>query len=432
MIKTIQGEAPFQILASNFSIGPSNEGYTLQISADGSNYSDLFSVGAGVTRMVTGVANGSYYRLYGNNSEVSINWRTQCSDGGGSGDIPIASQSTLGGIKVGSGLSITQDGVLSSTGGGGGSGYTLPTATSSRLGGVKIGSGIDVQNDGTISVSGGSADLSAYWTSAETKTYVDGEISGITPTDINLLKGAYELPENPEIGDMVSSVLEMPTFWWNSRDNTTAKMHIDTDELDTSESYDIFSFNSKDYGSLTAVLEYDSEGTIWVVNFYDENDNEVERMDVIEDETINIEVENGEFLSLGYIADDFTGLGGYMFQIGCTDGNFGNWVHNVYETGVATYEINIDGIPGIPSAEGPMYWNGTDWMGLPGEEVYDEIDKLLADIDTLDGVVSAALVDLNDKKVESEDVKHIVRISQSDYDDIDVPDPNTLYIIVNN
>lgn len=85
MTYRIQGEAPFQVLSSNFSIGPSNEGYTLQISADGSNYSNLFSVGANVTRMVTGVANGSFYRLSGNNSEVTVNWQRQCNDGGGGG-----------------------------------------------------------------------------------------------------------------------------------------------------------------------------------------------------------------------------------------------------------------------------------------------------------------------------------------------------------
>ena len=41
------------------------------------------------------------------------------------------------------------------SGGGGGGSYTLPTATASRLGGVKIGSGINVSEDGTISASGG-------------------------------------------------------------------------------------------------------------------------------------------------------------------------------------------------------------------------------------------------------------------------------------
>ena len=39
--------------------------------------------------------------------------------------------------------------------GGGGGSYSLPTATASRLGGVKIGSGISVTSDGTISVEGG-------------------------------------------------------------------------------------------------------------------------------------------------------------------------------------------------------------------------------------------------------------------------------------
>lgn len=39
-------------------------------------------------------------------------------------------------------------------GGGGGGSYTLPTATASRLGGVKIGSGVTVTDDGTISVEG--------------------------------------------------------------------------------------------------------------------------------------------------------------------------------------------------------------------------------------------------------------------------------------
>ena len=85
MKQTIKGEAPFQVLATNFSISPSNEGYTLQISADGTNYSDLFAVGSDTTRMVTGVSNGSYFRLKGNESTVVVNWVTQCSDGGSGG-----------------------------------------------------------------------------------------------------------------------------------------------------------------------------------------------------------------------------------------------------------------------------------------------------------------------------------------------------------
>lgn len=105
------------------------------------------------------------------------------SSGGGSGSnytLPTASSSTLGGVKVGSGLTIDTGGVLSAdvtasaltayakttdlaavakTGSYNDltnkptipAAYTLPNATSSTLGGVKIGSNISVSN-GTISL----------------------------------------------------------------------------------------------------------------------------------------------------------------------------------------------------------------------------------------------------------------------------------------
>lgn len=85
MITKIKNETPFQVLTSSFSISPSESGYQLQISADGKNYTTLFSVGAGVTRLVTGVAPNSYYRLLGNTSEVVVNWQKSCGEGGGSG-----------------------------------------------------------------------------------------------------------------------------------------------------------------------------------------------------------------------------------------------------------------------------------------------------------------------------------------------------------
>lgn len=68
--------------------------------------------------------------------------------------LPVATASVLGGIKIGQGLQITPDGVVSVNT----SSlplpdeYELPVATSSRLGGVKIGQGINVTGDGVISV----------------------------------------------------------------------------------------------------------------------------------------------------------------------------------------------------------------------------------------------------------------------------------------
>ena len=142
MIQKIQGEQPFQVLATNFSISPSEQNYTLQISADGENYSDLFVVSAGQTKMVTAVANGSYYRCKYNETELSINWRTQCNDGG--------------------------------SGGGGGSQYILPPATTSTLGGVKVGDGLAITNEGVLSTSGGSVDSGAV------QTQIDNSINSFS------------------------------------------------------------------------------------------------------------------------------------------------------------------------------------------------------------------------------------------------------------
>lgn len=56
-------------------------------------------------------------------------------------------------VKGKKGFQMAGGGVSDS--GGGGGGYVLPSATSSTLGGVKIGTGVEVTSDGTISVSGG-------------------------------------------------------------------------------------------------------------------------------------------------------------------------------------------------------------------------------------------------------------------------------------
>lgn len=66
------------------------------------------------------------------------------SQGGGSYTLPTASDSTKGGIKVGSGLKMTGE-VLSAD---------LPTASAETLGCVKVGSGLSI-TDGVLSAAGG-------------------------------------------------------------------------------------------------------------------------------------------------------------------------------------------------------------------------------------------------------------------------------------
>ena len=60
--------------------------------------------------------------------------------------LPAATATTLGGVKVGTGLNITPDGTLSAA-----EQYALPAATATTLGGVKVGTGLNIAPDGTLS-----------------------------------------------------------------------------------------------------------------------------------------------------------------------------------------------------------------------------------------------------------------------------------------
>ena len=81
---------------------------------------------------------------------------------GGGGDpyaLPTASADTKGGVKIGSGLTMTGD-VLSNDNP---TPYSLPTASADTLGGVKVGSGLSI-TDGVLSASGGSGvSLTPLW-----------------------------------------------------------------------------------------------------------------------------------------------------------------------------------------------------------------------------------------------------------------------------
>ena len=74
-----------------------------------------------------------------------------------------------------------------------------------------------------------------------------------------------------------------------------------------------------------------------------------------------------------------------------------------------------------------------DGQGNESFEVNIEYKDYQDQIDTIDEVVSAALVDLNEKKVESEDIHNIVKIEQSDYDALiaqSATTSTTLYVVI--
>ena len=139
MITKITGESPFQVMAETFCISPSNEGYTIQFSADGTSYTDLIAVEAGVNKTVSEQAVGTYYKLVGNASEITVTSGMDCNTGGGGGGgsytLPKASSTTLGGVKIGDGISIDTDGKISASGGGGSLSYKyiIPATDSEKV-----------------------------------------------------------------------------------------------------------------------------------------------------------------------------------------------------------------------------------------------------------------------------------------------------------
>lgn len=68
--------------------------------------------------------------------------------GGAVYELPPATDTTLGGVIVGDGLTVDGSGRVSSAT----TPYTLPPASSVQLGGVKISTGLSVLSDGTLSV----------------------------------------------------------------------------------------------------------------------------------------------------------------------------------------------------------------------------------------------------------------------------------------
>lgn len=84
----------------------------------------------------------------------------------------------------------------------------------------------------------------------------------------------------------------------------------------------------------------------------------------------------------------------------------------------------------IIEAGGDMsaYWTSAETKTYVDSAITAVQDQL----DTIDAIVPAALVDLNTRKVESTSVHTIWKGTQADYDLIITKDPATFYIIVNN
>ena len=180
MIYTISNEDIFQVLSSSFSIGPSETGYELQVGADSRSFTTLFSVGANTPRMVTNVANGSYFRLKNNTGNVKVNWERVCSDDSGGGFDPSVMEPYWTSAQ-------TKDYVDEAVSGISLDGYWTSAETQSAITAVEdhlydveevTASALTELHEGLMEVSGRSVDLSGYYTSAQTEDAISAATAG--------------------------------------------------------------------------------------------------------------------------------------------------------------------------------------------------------------------------------------------------------------
>jgi hypothetical protein len=110
-----------------------------------SGYTELSAAANAVPTVFTlPAADGTTGQILSTNGQGQLQFITNQA---ASYTLPIASQSTLGGVRVdGATITINGSGVISSA-----SAYTLPTASSNTLGGIKVGSGLSI-NAGVLSV----------------------------------------------------------------------------------------------------------------------------------------------------------------------------------------------------------------------------------------------------------------------------------------
>ena len=101
--------------------------------------------------------------------------------------LPIASTTTLGGVKIGSGLTVAEDGTISAA-----AAYTLPTASSTTKGGIKVGTGLTMSSE-TLNHSNSITAKTAYGSTATTASANGGKI---VVTDVKYDAQGFNRPHN--------------------------------------------------------------------------------------------------------------------------------------------------------------------------------------------------------------------------------------------
>ena len=162
--------------------------------------------------------------------------------------LPKASNSTLGGIKVGNNLEITSDGTLNATGGGS---YTLPPATTTDLGGIIVGNNLSITPQGVLSATGGG---SPYVLPPATTTDLGGVIVGNNiNVDTNGVISTHAPYSLPQATDSVLGGIKVGNNL--TIDSATGVLSADASPITIDNALDDTSENPVQNKVLTPILE---------------------------------------------------------------------------------------------------------------------------------------------------------------------------------
>lgn len=472
MIITVKNEVPFQILSSSFSIGPSQTGYELQVGADSRSFSTLFSVGANTPRMVTNVANGSYFRLKNNVGDVKVNWQRVCVDeGSGSGteltpvaEFPLgAAEGTVVALASGDTVGLYQfiDGEWVLVGA---DDPTKLIAVNELPASAETGTVMALYKEGEAG--GGTWKLSqdgSYY-------YFDCDFSTLDQTQEYPLGLPFDMYQPIRIWDG-DFILYYNNGWrikngYEDEDDFGKMVHYDVDfqlspsasaiyggdwecETATGDPDNPYIRASFEWNNVTEQLEVRSNGH----NFNDPG--------MCQPDLKNIAGEAGEPI-LGlyqYDGQNWNEVGGDVdLSAYWTSGETQEKLEDMQLPIAAAvnelkdnFEARLDqqyykkaevnDIAARKVEAGQVNVQIKDYVDPAIAEVNDTIEdkelpvsaalnKLNDDIATIDEVIPAAIVDINDRMVSSSTVKTIWRGSQNEYDAITVKDAATLYIII--
>lgn len=217
---------------------PANYGTLISLLSDGTIHNNSNNQ---LTHIAIGTNDTLYWRQKINNKDFT-NWKTILDsnnystyaatkdhnhDGTYLKTLPVASSSTLGGVKIGSGLTVAEDGTISAA-----AAYTLPTASSSVKGGIKVGTGLTMSSE-TLNHSNSVTAKTAYGSTSTTasanggsitvtdiKYDAQGHITGSTDRTITLSQTTYTLAGL--MGSAAKGSETQPVYWNGSAwTNTT-------------------------------------------------------------------------------------------------------------------------------------------------------------------------------------------------------------------